>query len=258
MAGSGMAVKEKSSKREQKVNKCPGAWTSNRHTLGSPPRGRGVPAAPRVGGSTLQEAFSAQAADPSAVAFVLCALGRERRPVMWVQDRASRRWNGRLHAAGLGGMHPEGAILRVEVGHPRDVLWAMEEGAASAALSAVVGEIHGAPRVLDFRATKRLALRAKASGVPVWLIRSGDGGGLSAARERWRLRAAPSEAHPFDARAPGHALWEADLFRAWGRPPGRWIASHEPGAADRLRLLPPLGGGAPAGEDEPRPHAARR
>ena len=48
----------------------------------------------------------------------------------------------------------------------------MEQGAGCAGLSAVVGEIHGAPAVLDFTATKRLALRAEASGVPVWPIRS--------------------------------------------------------------------------------------
>ena len=109
---------------------------------------------------------------------MLSALGHGQRPVLWVQDRASRRENGRLYGAGLRGMRFEGAILRVEVGHPRDVLWAMEEGAATGDVSAVVGEIHGAPRVLDFTATQRLVLRAEASGVPVWLIRSGDPGTL--------------------------------------------------------------------------------
>ena len=215
----------------------------------------GAEPVPRVGGSALQEAFASRS-DPSATAFVLRALPGAGGPVLWVQDHASRRRNGRLHAAALGAMG--GAILRVEAGHAREALWAMEEGAGCAALSAVVGEIHGAPRVLDFRATKRLALRAEASGVPVWLIRSDDPEDLSAARERWRLRAAPSEVHPFDPQAPGLALWEAELFRARGRAPGRWIARGEPGAADRLRLLPPLGGGALAGEGVARPHAARR
>ncbi len=215
-------------------------------------------AMPQIGGSALQEAFPAEPSDPSATAFVLSTLGRGRRPVLWVQDRASRRQNGRLYGAGLRGMGFGRAILRVEVGHPREALWAMEEGAACAGLSAVVGEIHGAPRVLDFTATKRLALRAEVSGVPVWLIRSGDPGGLSAARERWRLRAAPSEVHPFDSRAPGAALWEAELFRARGRPPGRWIARHERGAADRLHLLPASGDGALAGARLPRPDAAGR
>ena len=216
----------------------------------------GVWPAPWASGTVLREAFPVGPSDPSATAFVLSALGHGRRPVLWVQDHASRRENGRLCEAGLAGMGFEGAILRVEVGHAREALWAMEEGAACAGLSAVVGEIHGAPAVLDFRATKRLVLRAEASGVPIWLIRSGDPGDLSAARERWRLSAAPSEAHPFDPRAPGAALWEAELFRARARPPGRWIARHEPGAADRLHPLPPSGDGAVAGA--PWPSRARR
>ena len=108
-------------------------------------------------------------------------------------------------------------VLRVEVSHPRDVLWAMEEGAACAGLSAVVGEIHGAPEVLSFTATKRLALRSEASGVPLWLIRSGDHGALSAARERWRVSSLPSDMHPWNSAAPGQPVWEAELFRARGR-----------------------------------------
>ena len=227
---------------------CMGFDSSYGSTLRPPRSVRDGRAAPEVGGSALQEAF-AEGADPSATAFVLSSLPGARRPVLWVQDRASRRRNGRLYGAGLAGVDARHAILGVEVGHAREVLWAMEEGAGCAGLAAVVGEIHGAPGVLDFRATKRLALRAGASGVPVWLIRSDGPADLSAARERWRVRAAPSEPHPFDPDAPGVPLWEVELFRARGRPPGRWVARRERGAPDRLRLLPPSGGGAPGRED---------
>lgn len=138
-------------------------------------------------------------------------------------------------------------VLQVRVSHPRDVLWAMEEGAVCGGLSAIVGEVHGAPKVLDFTATKRLALRGAASGVPIYLIRSGDAGVLSAARARWRLGARPSAAHPHDLRAPGLPRWQADLFRARGRAPGRWLASYDPFAArgaDRFNLVPEADVGA--------------
>lgn len=208
---------------------------------------------PDFSGPTLREVLPAGPSDPSAAAFVMAALSGLRRPVLWVQDGAARRENGRLC---LIGWRPGVPVLGVEAAHPREVLWTMEEGAGSAALGAVVGEIHGTPKVLDFTATKRLALRSEASGVPVWLIRSGGPHGLSAARQRWRVGALPSAPDPHDARAPGAALWDAELFRARGRPPGRWTARHEPGAADRLGFLPHAGDGPLAGDGAARADAA--
>jgi protein ImuA len=213
--------------------------------------------APRLDAAVLRDVLLARTSDPSATAFVLsCLAGR--RVVLWVQDRLSRRENGRPYGVGLGHFGLAAPVLHVEVSHPRDVLWAMEEGAASGGLAAVVGEIHGAPGVLDFTATKRLALRAEASGVPVWLIRSGDPGTLSAARERWRIGALPSPANPHDASAPGAPQWEAELFRARGRPPGCWIASHDRAgdSPDRLRLVPRPGDRALAADGQPRADAA--
>ncbi|MEQ6249211.1 hypothetical protein ABMC89_10015 [Sulfitobacter sp. HNIBRBA3233] len=201
---------------------------------------------PAAGQAVLKDALSAQPFDAAVTGFVLACLPRSKAPVLWVSDRKSRQENGRLYGAALKGV----TLLRVEVSHPRDVLWAMEEGAACAGLCAVVGEVHGAPPVLDFTATKRLALRSEASGVPVWMIRSGVAEGLSAARERWRIGSVPSMPHPHDPRAPGAPLWEAELFRARGRAPGTWIAAHDPAAreaADRLRFLPRGAGGGDAG-----------
>ena len=67
---------------------------------------------------------------------------------------------------------PEGTeILHLEVSRPLDALWAMEEGLRCPSLGAVIGEIWGDPAVLDFTATKRLALRAEAHRVPAWIIR---------------------------------------------------------------------------------------
>ena len=209
--------------------------------------------APGAGDAVLRDVLSGAPFDAAVTGFVLACLPDSAAPVMWVSDRMSRRENGRLYGPALASLGIRAPVLRVEVSHPRDVLWAMEEGAGCAGLAAVVGEIHGAPEVLSFTATKRLALRSEAAEVPVWLIRSGDHGALSAARERWRLISLPSRVNPWNAQAPGDALWEAELFRARGRAPGTWRAAHDPAARrpqDRLRLVPRSGDG-PVAADHP-------
>jgi len=183
---------------------------------------------PDKGAPVLRDVLSGAPFDAAVTGFVLACLGETDKPVMWVSDRMSRRENGRLYGPALRKFGFKGHVLRVEVSHPRDVLWAMEEGAGCAGLGAVVGEIHGAPEVLSFTATKRLALRAEASQLPIWLIRSGDHGALSAARERWRISSLPSAQHRDNPQAPGAPLWEAELFRARGRSPGLWEAQYDP------------------------------
>ena len=197
--------------------------------------------------ATLTDLLPSNPFDTAATGFALASLNTHKAPVLWVQDRQSRQENGTIYTPGLQAYGLTAPILHVMVNHPRDVLWAMEEGAQCAGLSAVIGEIHGAPKVLDFTATKRLAMRAEASGVAVYLIRSGDPGTLRAARERWRIGALPSATHPHDARAPGQARWDADLFRARGRAPSRWVASYDPSTQhtqDRLSLVPRPDAGA--------------
>lgn len=211
---------------------------------------QGVPA-PDAGGAVLRDVLAGGPFDAAVTGFVLACLPDTDAPVLWVSDRMARRENGRLYGPALAEFGIRAPVLRVEVSHPRDVLWAMEEGAGCAGLSAVVGEIHGAPEVLSFTATKRLALRAEAANVPIWLIRSGDHGALSAARERWRVSSLPSVQNPWNAQAPGTPLWEADLFRARGRAPGVWSAGYDataPRRADRLRLVPRSGDGPMAAD----------
>ena len=231
-------------KVEQKENKLEGCMI-NDSSLGQLVRlgeRRGVVdvPAPDAAQAVLKDALSVQPFDAAATAFVLACLPRSKAPVLWVQDRASRLENGRVYGPALKGLK----LLRVDVSHARDVLWAMEEGAACAGLSAVVGEVHGAPPVLDFTATKRLAMRSEVSGVPVWLIRSGAAEGLSAARERWRIGSLPSAQHPYNAAAPGTPRWEAELFRARGRSPGVWSVSDEKrGRENRLCFISRSGDG---------------
>ncbi len=176
---------------------------------------------------TLCEVFAATSADGAATGFVLAQLPPGR-PVLWVQDRLSRREGGRPYATGLAALLRRPVeLLYLELSRAVDVLWAMEEALGCPALGFVVGEVWGDPAVLDFTATKRLALRAEGSGVQAWLLRRAARADLSAARERWRVAALPSPPAPDDLRAPGDPVWHAELFRARGRMPGGWTARHD-------------------------------
>jgi protein ImuA len=172
----------------------------------------------------LSELFPARPRDGGWAGFLLAQLGDEK-PLLWVQDRMAILESGRIHPPGL----PTPNLIHVEARDARDALWAMEEGVRCPALSCVIGEIWGDPRVLDFTATRRLAVASERSGVPCWLVRLGGTPNLSGARMRWRVASVPSLLNPLDTRAPGTPAWDAELFRARGSPPGRWNLVHEKG-----------------------------
>jgi protein ImuA len=178
---------------------------------------------------TLSELFAAYPRDGGWTGFLLAQVGLEK-PVLWVQDRMATLESGRIHPPGL----PVRNLIHVETRDARDALWAMEEGVRCACLSAVIGELWGDPRALDFTATRRLAVASERSGTPCWLVRLGGIANLSGARMRWRIASAPSLLNPFDARAPGMPAWDAELFRARGHPPGRWSVARE---TDRFHLV---------------------
>lgn len=190
---------------------------------------------------TLQELFAAPG-DAAAFGLVLSQLEpRAPRPLLWVQEARVLGEMGRVFAHGL----PPGLrrpVLHVVARNARDALWAMEEGLKCPALSAVIGELHGNPRALDFTATRRLAVASERSGMPAFLLRSGGEADLSGARRRWRVASRPSLPHPHDAKAPGAPAWSLDLFRARDLRPGQWDVAYDP-AAHRLDLVPATGDG---------------
>ena len=195
---------------------------------------------PAPASPTLSELFAAHPRDGGWTGFLLAQLAAEK-PLLWVQDRMAILESGRIHPPGL----PTQDLIHVEARDVRDALWAMEEGVRCSCLSAVIGEIWGDPRALDFVATRRLAVAAERSGTPCWLVRLGGNANLSGARMRWRIGSAPSLVNPLDPRAPGMPAWDAELFRARGAPPGRWLVSREAG---RFHLVA-APGGRTLGED---------
>jgi protein ImuA len=189
---------------------------------------------------TLSELFAVHPRDGGWAGFLLAQVASDK-PLLWIQDRMAILESGRVHPPGL----PTPDLIHVETRDARDALWAMEEGVRCAALSAVIGEIWGDPRVLDFTATRRLAVASERSGTPCWLVRLGGTANLSGARMRWRIGSAPSLLNEFDPKAPGRPVWDAELFRARGAPPGRWSIAHDAG----MFHLAAASGGAALGEE---------
>ncbi len=197
---------------------------------------------PAPAAATLSELFASSPRDGGATGFLLAQLPRGK-PLLWVQERMAMLEAGRIYPPGLGIRE----LIHVDARDARDALWAMEEGLRCSALGAVIGELWGDPKALDFTATRRLAVAAERNGVAAYLIRLGGHANLSGARMRWRVASAPSIAHPLDPKAPDEPTWDAELFRARGFAPGRWsiagdaqhlirVVGHE-GAADRFDVV---------------------
>lgn len=185
---------------------------------------------------TLSEVFPEKVTDAASIGFVLARLGQGQAPLLWVQDRLSRKEAGRPYLTRFG---INRQVIMVDLSRAADVLWAMEDGLRCKALGAVIGEVWGDPPALSFTASKRLAIRAEASGVPCWLIRRAASPDLSAARDRWRVASVPAAPHPDDGQAPGLPRWSLDLFRSRRSKPGQWVASYDR-AADRIDLTAPV------------------
>lgn len=146
----------------------------------------------------------------------------DRRAILWVQDRAAVRLNGRPYRPGLP-EHIRHRVIHVLADKPQDALFALEEGLRCRDLACVIGELVGNPKVLDFTASRRLSLAAEKHGVPLWLVRHDAARELSSARLRWDVQCAPSQAPDWNRDAPGTPIWQAELFRARSYAPGKWM-----------------------------------
>ena len=190
-----------------------------------PPAGADVRhGAPRPDAPTLSEVFAGSARDGGWTGFLLERIDPQR-PLLWIQERMAIVEGGRVHPPGLG--RAAAGLIHVEARDAGAVLWAMEEGLRCSGLGAVIGELWGDPNALDFTATRRLAVAAERHGVTAWLVRLGGSANLSGARWRWRVASAPSAVNDLNPRAPGAPRWAAELFRARGHPPGRWVVGDE-------------------------------
>jgi protein ImuA len=144
-------------------------------------------------------------------------------PVLLVTSPRGLGSCGCPHGHGLNalGLDPARVIL-VEAGDERQALWVMEEALRSGAPAAVAGAIG---KGLDLKASQRLQLAARVSGLPLLLLRPGGalGGalGLSAAMTRWRIGAAEAARDSFGLIARWR--WRVRLERCRNGRPGEWV-----------------------------------
>jgi protein ImuA len=175
------------------------------------------------------------------LAALLVALGGRRRgPILWAREERAVREAGA--AAGLGLVHlglDPARLLVVTVRDAGGMLWAMEEGLGCPGLAAVVGEMQGLPRAFDLTASRRLALRARESGVPALI--AGHAMPEAASAAALRLSIAARLSHPaggFDGGA-GFPAWTVTVEKNRGGRTGR--ADMEWNSDDRrFRPLAPL------------------
>jgi protein ImuA len=123
----------------------------------------------------------------------LAAAGRAP-AVLWISAADARRETGGLYAPGLAalGLDPAG-VVQVTVRTGSEALWAFEAALSCPALGAAICELRQV--ALDLSATRRMALRARASGVAGFLVRLGQPvPEPSAAALRFAVRPAPAGA----------------------------------------------------------------
>lgn len=155
------------------------------------------------------------------------------KPLLFVVPRAALRelaWPS-LHGIGSAA----GPLLMASTNGEADALWAMEQALKSGALGGVIGVIEQA----SLTQSRRIDFAARDGATAALLLRL-HGNGLSAARRRWRVTAAPSLHNPHDAEAPGQPRLIAELWRRRDGPPGRWVLARD-GATHRFDLADRLG-----------------
>ena len=130
--------------------------------------------------------------------------------ILWCWPRTMAQEFGSLYAPGLSsiGVEPH-ALTIVEPAQSQDVLWAMEEGLKSQALSCVVGVLDD----VDLTPARRLALAAQKYAVPVLVLTNPRTPPMAATATRWRVAPMPSAQHPIKKGVPGRLRLRLSLER---------------------------------------------
>lgn len=118
-------------------------------------------------------------------------------PVLWIGDTVAAMEAGLPYAIGLKdfGLEPAG-FLQAAPRKLEEALWLAEAALASAAFAVVILEVRGNPARFGLTESRRLALRAKAAGRPLFLLRQGGEEEASSALFRFSIEPAPALARP--------------------------------------------------------------
>ena len=172
---------------------------------------------PTLGGGLLQEVFTPERRNAgAALGFALGQarglLTPQRAAIIYLQLAEQSQQLGMPYGPGLlsFGLDPSALVL-VRPASMTELLWAVEEAIACHAVAAVIADIAGHSKLLDFTASRRLSLRTARTGGSIFLLRYGSEREASAAHLRWCLSPAPSGQRRYDAKAPGPLRWRAQL-----------------------------------------------
>jgi len=171
--------------------------------------------------------------DAAKAGFVASLLGRRPGPVLWCRSRRTALEAGDPYGPGIAGLglEPDRLIL-AEAAKPPELLWAMEEGARTKGLAAVVAD----GVMPDLTAGRRLQLAAEAGQGLVLLLATGRQAAASTALTRWFVSSAPSRP---EAEGPGRPCWTVELWRCRGGRPREWMVEWDD-AALSLSVVPPM------------------
>jgi protein ImuA len=199
----------------------------------------------------------------TAAGFAIALLARlaaaDRRPFLLVAEVDALGEAGHPYGPGLDrfGLDSKRLVL-VKTRRPAETLWVFEEALRCRGIAAVLAEIRGHPRELDLTASRRLALRARDSGVMGLLLRQSGAAEPGAALTRWHVTPRAATTLDVFALGIGRPAWRLALERNRAGPTGifdlEW--DHDSRAftpAGRPALPLPR---APISSDRPDPPAA--
>ena len=148
--------------------------------------------------------------DAARTGFAMSLIGRRPGPILWCRSRRTALEAGDPYGPGMAGLGllPDRLIL-VEAAKPGELLWAMEEGARTKGLAAVIAD--GVSP--DLTASRRLQLAAEAGNGLLLLMATGRQKSSSTALTRWFVSSEPSLP---EADGPGRPCWKVELWRCRG------------------------------------------
>ncbi|MFM2300418.1 MAG: hypothetical protein RLZZ84_154 [Pseudomonadota bacterium] len=210
-----------------------------------------------LGYGYVHEIYAAQTADAAAAAGFGAALTAGMaagKAVLWLRSRRAAGLGGVLQGGGwaeLGGA-PDHGLVGV-VPDAMALLQAAVDAVRCRVLGAVIVEGWGRLPELNLTASRRLALAAERSAVPVFVLRIDAKPVPSAAQTRWQVAAAPSQALP--GNAPGLPTFDIALLRQRSGPSGLdWRVEWD---RDRCKFRDPAVSGAVVSVPSGRPAAGR-